>query len=66
MFHKVFRYLREIPAVPLGRWKRTDKLKNNLKIDWANVDHCGTCSYLEKKTRNQETPTIEKKKEPKK
>jgi hypothetical protein len=19
--------------------------KNKIKIDWANIDHCGTCSY---------------------
>ena len=30
----------------LGRWglESCDK-KINSKIDWSNVDHCGTCSY---------------------
>jgi hypothetical protein len=23
--------------------------KNKIKIDWANIDHCGKCSYEEKK-----------------
>lgn len=29
----------------LGRWNLEECLiKRNNKIDWANVDHCGTCS----------------------
>jgi len=28
----------------LGRWGRTDELSNTIKVYWANVDHCGTCS----------------------
>jgi len=32
------------PSV-LGRWSLTDMKKNKIKIDWANIDHCGTCSY---------------------
>jgi hypothetical protein len=36
------------PSV-LGRWALTDMKKNKIKIDWANIDHCGTCSYEEKK-----------------
>jgi len=46
MFRKVFRMFivsRE-PAL-LGRWTITDMKQNKIKIDWANVDHCGTCSY---------------------
>ena len=29
----------------LGRWERTDRTINKIKIDWANTDHCGTCAY---------------------
>jgi len=29
----------------LGRWECTGHKANKIKIDWANVDHCGTCSY---------------------
>lgn len=29
----------------LGRWERTGHKENKIKIDWANIDHCGTCSY---------------------
>lgn len=29
----------------LGRWECTGPKVNKIKIDWANVDHCGTCSY---------------------
>ena len=32
----------------LGRWERTDKIQNKIKIDWANTDHCGTCAYAPK------------------
>ena len=30
--------------VPLGRWCRTDKVLNDIKVDLANMDHCGTCA----------------------
>lgn len=30
-------------SIPLGRWTRNQNVP--LKIDWANVDHCGTCSF---------------------
>jgi hypothetical protein len=34
--------------------------KNKIKIDWANIDHCGTCSYEKKK--QPETPEAKPKK----
>ena len=36
--------------VPLGRWN-INQSKNNIKIDYSNEDHCGTCSeyILQKK-----------------
>jgi hypothetical protein len=42
----------------LGRWKIDycdDKIKQ--KVDWANIDHCGTCS------KNNEVEKYTKKKE---
>lgn len=33
------------PSILLGRWCLNDKTKNNWKVDMANTDHCGTCSY---------------------
>ena len=46
MFLKLFNRLRlDMLPTPLGRWERTGTLKNNIKIDWANTDHCGTCLY---------------------
>ena len=32
--------------------------QNKIKIDWANVDHCGTCSYEtpKKKTEDKSKP----------
>lgn len=38
--------------VMLGRWKLSDFNTNKIKIDWANVDHCGTCAY-------KKTPKVE-------
>jgi hypothetical protein len=34
----------KIEVSPLGRWKRENEQKTNLKIDYANDDHCGVCS----------------------
>ncbi len=31
--------------VLLGRWCILNKNKNKWKIDMANIDNCGTCSY---------------------
>ena len=39
----------------LGRWTITDMKQNKIKIDWANVDHCGTCSY-EKPKKKEDAP----------
>lgn len=48
MFRRLFRLLHDVKASPspvLGRWCTADKSKNNWKVDMANTDHCGTCSY---------------------
>jgi hypothetical protein len=35
-----------MPAyIPLGRWCRTEKSHNDVKVDLANMDHCGTCKH---------------------
>ena len=64
MFLKIFSTLRRMNPtyIPLGRWCRTDKPLNDVKVDLANMDHCGTCNHdniketpiareLKKKTR---------------
>jgi hypothetical protein len=28
----------------LGRWNRSCDTSTAIKVNWANVDHCGTCS----------------------
>jgi hypothetical protein len=28
----------------LGRWNRAYDTSTAIKVNWANVDHCGTCS----------------------
>lgn len=40
MLRRLFQFI----PVPLGRWTRTDSSTNAIKVDWANTDHCGTCS----------------------
>jgi hypothetical protein len=54
-FLQKFLRLRSIP-IPLGRWCRTDKVLNDVKVDLANVDHCGTCVHEKVK----DTPSIPK------
>ena len=44
MFRKLFSLRFICPAPLLGRWTRTSEKVNSIKIFWANVDHCGTCS----------------------
>jgi hypothetical protein len=39
----------------LGRWCILNREYNNRKIDMANVDHCGTCSFESPKT-NKDLP----------
>ena len=48
MIKNLIKYLHSLKASPtplLGRWCNRDTSKNNWKIDMANTDHCGTCSY---------------------
>jgi len=42
MFRRFFRFTM-IDYVPLGRWARTARATNGIKVDLANTDHCGTC-----------------------
>lgn len=32
--------------ITLGRWSNENLKKTNLKIDYANEDHCGVCQGL--------------------
>ena len=41
----LIRLLSRTNKTALGRWECTGSKENKIKIDWANVDHCGTCSY---------------------
>ena len=45
MLKRIIDRLRAIQPSPLGRWCLKDKTKNDWKIDMANTDHCGPCSY---------------------
>lgn len=40
--------------ITLGRWSNENVKKTNLKIDYANEDHCGVCAGIidEKKKSN--------------
>lgn len=55
MFRRLFNHFKIGPqSPPLGRWSRTEKPSNDIKIDWANVDHCGTCMYDQMKKKIKE------------
>jgi hypothetical protein len=32
--------------ITLGRWSNENIYKTNLKVDYANEDHCGVCTSL--------------------
>ncbi len=44
------KWLRRLPATRLGRWQ-TKKTSDSTKrvIDFANMDHCGTCAWTKKR-----------------
>jgi len=44
-----YKFKNEIPKIILGRWSiEIDNNKTNIKVDYANEDHCGTCFYSKK------------------
>jgi hypothetical protein len=45
MLRGIWNHLRTAEPPPLGRWCLKDKSKSDWKVDTANTDHCGTCSY---------------------
>ena len=50
-FFEKMRMIRNAPIL-LGRWCRTDKKLNDVKVDLANVDHCGICFHEPNKSKN--------------
>jgi hypothetical protein len=49
MYNRLIRMLfKNTNKTALGRWERTNRLQNKIKIDLANTDHCGTCHYVPK------------------
>jgi len=44
MFRNIFKL--KLEKILLGRWERTCDKANTIKVYWANVDHCGTCSKV--------------------
>ena len=44
--------LRSTRNTPLGRWKVCKNKNSGLIVDYSNVDHCGTCSYVIKEKNN--------------
>uniref|UniRef100_A0A6C0IR41 Uncharacterized protein n=1 Tax=viral metagenome TaxID=1070528 RepID=A0A6C0IR41_9ZZZZ len=45
VYYKVFQnnIITQKKTIHLGRWNINDANKTNIKIDYANEDHCGTC-----------------------
>ena len=52
-FFEKLRIIRSAPVL-LGRWCRTNKKLNDVKVDLANVDHCGICFHEPKKHEKHE------------
>lgn len=42
----------------LGRWERTSDTMNTIKVNWANIDHCGTCINEAKLKSNESNKII--------
>ena len=65
MLRRILNHLRTAEPPPLGRWCLKDKSKSYWKIDTANTDHCGTCSYENAKdsklTKDEATALVLKK-----
>ena len=55
MLSLILRILRSNKTA-LGRWECTGHKENKIKIDWANIDHCGTCSYKSEPKRLDNIP----------
>ena len=51
-------FKRMIENRPLGRWNITCDKVNTIKVQWANIDNCGTCSIH--KNENKNTPSSKK------
>ncbi len=50
---------KEVNKIALGRWSNENHIKTNIKVDYANEDHCGVCTNLlqsesTKKYKNKE------------
>ena len=57
MFRKLLGFRVIVPEPMLGRWTLTSEKATSIKIFWANVDHCGTCSG-EKMKKKKEVPKM--------
>lgn len=60
MFGRFF--INKIETLILGRWKCTDERVNRIKVYWANMDHCGTCSREMLKPKMIKKKTVDQKK----
>ena len=57
MFRKFF--TKNLENIILGRWKCTDEKLNKIKVYWANMDHCGTCSKEPVQSKKSKKPPVE-------
>lgn len=49
MYNRLIRMLfKNTNKTALGRWERTDRVQNKIKIDLANTDHCSGSHYVPK------------------
>ena len=64
MFRRFF--ANNLEKILLGRWKCTDERLNKIKVYWANMDHCGTCSKEAVQPKKIKKPIVDLEVPPKK
>lgn len=54
-FVNLFKYFTNTKTqqIRLGRWSNENVKKTNLKVDYANEDHCGVCTGLINKIKGK-------------
>ncbi len=60
MFRNLFY---SVPTIRLGRWNNSNEQLTNIKIYWANMDHCGTCDSGKKPIPHSNALSVQTKKD---
>jgi len=52
-----------VPTIRLGCWNNSNEQLTNIKIYWANMDHCGTCDSGKKPISRSNALSVQTKKD---